>query len=104
MTVAKITSAEEFKEKIATGALLVDFYATWCGPCKALAPKLDKLAEDTKDVVFLKVDVDECEELAQSYEITAMPTIIGFKNGTVLDKVVGANEEKIKELLKKLTE
>ncbi|KAL7057856.1 hypothetical protein AAHC03_016473 [Spirometra sp. Aus1] len=104
MTVAKITSAEEFKEKIATGALLVDFYATWCGPCKLLAPKLDKLAGDTKDVVFLKVDVDECEELAQSYEITAMPTIIGFKNGTVLDKVVGANEEKIKELVKKLTE
>uniref|UniRef100_A0A0X3NKR4 Thioredoxin n=1 Tax=Schistocephalus solidus TaxID=70667 RepID=A0A0X3NKR4_SCHSO len=104
MVVLKIASSEEFKEKIATGPSIVDFYATWCGPCKMLAPKLEKLAEDTKNVVFLKVDVDECEDLAQTYEVTAMPTIIGFKDGTYVNRVVGANEDQIKELLKKLTE
>ncbi|VDN19313.1 unnamed protein product [Dibothriocephalus latus] len=103
MAVLQIKNEEEFKQKIAAGPVLVDFFATWCGPCKQLAPKLDKLAEETKIVTFLKVDVDELQDLAQTYEITAMPTILGFKDGKVLDRVVGANEELIKKLLQKLT-
>ncbi|VDN09708.1 unnamed protein product [Dibothriocephalus latus] len=100
--IEKITEME-FKQKIATGAVIVDFYATWCGPCKRLAPMLDKLAEDTKDVVFLKVDVDNHQALAESSEVTSMPTIIGYKNGAVIDRVLGANIEKVTEMVKKLT-
>jgi len=82
-------------------AVLVDFYADWCGPCKMIAPKLQAMSEEFSGVVFLKVNVDENEEVAASYDISAMPTFLILKNGVEADKLVGANEAKLRELAQK---
>jgi thioredoxin 1 len=74
----------------ATQPVLVDFYATWCGPCRMLAPVLDQLAgEFAGRIKFAKVDVDEAPELAARYQITGVPTLLLFQHGQVVDEVVG---------------
>lgn len=70
--------------------VLVDFYATWCGPCKMMAPMLDQLSEEKQDVKFAKIDVDDAERLAILYGISSIPCMILFKNGEEADRVVGA--------------
>lgn len=83
--------------------VVIDFYATWCGPCKMIAPKIDTMAVQLKDeVVFLKVDVDETDDIAAEYSIEAMPTFILIKNKNVVEKFSGANEAKLKELIDRL--
>lgn len=72
--------------------VVVDFYATWCGPCKAIAPKVVDLSKANPDVVFLKVDVDECEDVATHYSVSCMPTFMFFKNGQKIEDFSGANE------------
>lgn len=70
--------------------VLVDFYATWCGPCRMLAPVLEQLAaEFAGRITFAKVDVDAAPELAARYQITGVPTLLLFQNGRVVDEVVG---------------
>lgn len=70
--------------------VLVDFHATWCGPCRMLAPVLEQLAgEFAGRIKFVKVDVDEAPELAGRYQITGVPTLVFFQNGRVVDMVVG---------------
>ena len=75
-----INSKAEFEENINNGTVLVDFFATWCGPCKMLSPVLEEIAKET-DVLVLKIDVDEVGDLAAEYAIQAVPTLILFKNG-----------------------
>ena len=71
--------------------LVVDFFATWCGPCKKLSPTLDEVSEEFADRVnIVKVDVDESEDLAMTYGIRSVPTVLFFKNGQQVDKFVGA--------------
>ncbi|UYV67580.1 TXN [Cordylochernes scorpioides] len=77
--------------------VVVDFYATWCGPCKMIAPYLEKLSGEHKDVVFLKVDVDENEDLASEYQVQCMPTFIFIKNRDKVGVFSGASEEKLLE-------
>lgn len=81
--------------------VVVDFFATWCGPCKFISPKVEALARDRRDVVFLKVDVDEVPDVAQSCAISAMPTFQLFKRGAKLDEVVGADERRLRALIDK---
>nr|ACA60746.1 thioredoxin 1 [Penaeus vannamei] len=81
--------------------VVIDFYATWCGPCKMIAPKLEELSQSMSDVVFLKVDVDECEDIAQDNQIACMPTFLFMKNGQKLDSLSGANYDKLLELVEK---
>ena len=70
--------------------VVVDFYATWCGPCKALAPLLEQLAAGlTGRLKFAKANVDEAPELVDCFEITGVPTLLLFRNGEVLDRLVG---------------
>lgn len=70
--------------------VLVDFWATWCGPCKQLGPVLDQLAEEMKDTAAIaKVDVDSNQGLAQQFGITSIPALILFKNGQQVDKIIG---------------
>ena len=74
------------------GLMLVDFWATWCGPCRMLGPVIEELAEEYegKAVTIGKVDVDEIPELAQQYGITGVPTVVFLENGKEFDRKVGA--------------
>ncbi len=69
--------------------VLVDFWATWCGPCRMLAPVLEEVAEERQDITVCKVDVDEERELALEYGISSIPTLLVFKNGEVVKKSIG---------------
>ncbi|KAJ3070310.1 Hsp90 cochaperone [Podochytrium sp. JEL0797] len=94
-----IHDAATFSTHIRSANLtVVDFTATWCGPCKAVAPRFEALAAQFPNVTFLKVDVDEMKEIAQRYEVTAMPTFMFFQNGAKLDQVVGAEIAKVEQL------
>ena len=85
--------------------LVVDFWATWCGPCRMVGPIISELAEQYDGKITVgKCDVEECEDLAEEYGIRNIPTVLFFKNGEVVDKLVGAVakakfEEKIEALL-----
>jgi thioredoxin 1 len=96
--VSQIASADEFNKAIQSSKLVVvDFFATWCGPCKMIAPLLDRFAGEYTDAEFYKVDVDELGAVAQEQEVSAMPTIIFYKNGAVVDKIIGANPNLLKQ-------
>ncbi|KAL2713491.1 thioredoxin-2-like [Vespula squamosa] len=82
---------EEKLEKAGSTLVVIDFYATWCGPCKAIGPKIEELAKETEDVIFLKVDVEECEDIVNKYKITNMPTFVFIKAGKTLETFSGAN-------------
>ena len=69
--------------------VLVDFWATWCGPCRMLAPVLEEVAEERQDITVCKVDVDEERELALEYGISSIPTLLVFKSGEVVRKSIG---------------
>lgn len=103
---AQIINSENFDELANSGKLIVlDFWATWCGPCKRIAPIVEALAEEYKDQAIIgKCDVEEDEELSIRFGVRNIPTILFIKNGEVKDKVVGlvpkqALEEKLKTLL-----
>jgi thioredoxin 1 len=84
---------KNFDETLAAtpGLVMVDFWAEWCGPCRAIAPVLEELAEASEGrVTLMKVNVDENHGLAVRYVIRSIPTIVFFKDGAVVDRVVGA--------------
>ncbi len=70
--------------------VLVDFWATWCGPCRMIAPILEQIAEERPDIKVCKVDVDEQSELATQFHIMTIPTLMVFKNGQMTERVSGA--------------
>ncbi|NHM91436.1 MULTISPECIES: thioredoxin [Staphylococcus] len=79
-----------FNEQINSGVKLVDFWATWCGPCKMIAPVLEDLANDYDGKAdILKLDVDQNQATAAKFEVMSIPTLIVFKDGEPVDKVVG---------------
>ena len=84
-----IQNKEEFDNDIKQGLVLVDFFATWCGPCKMLSPVLEEVSEESKDLLVLKIDVDEVGELAARYGIQAIPTLMLFKNGQLISTRMG---------------
>ena len=86
----KILNSNEFDNAIASGIVLVDFYADWCGPCKMLSPVLEGVAEKMKDkVTIVKVDVDRSPDLAAKFGVMSVPTMIMFKNGRQVDAFSG---------------
>lgn len=94
----------EFTEAIATDALVViDFYAQWCGPCKAIAPYLETLATAHPAVAFYKVDVDDASEISEHEKVRAMPTFGFYRSGEQLGVVIGANKGALLEQLKALS-
>ena len=103
----EVTITSENFESLKDGEqpLVVDFWATWCGPCRMLAPVISELAEEYNGrIVVGKCDVEVCEDLALEFGIRNIPTIIFIKNGQVIDKIVGAQskaklQEKFEALL-----
>ncbi len=90
MALVHITKDNFSKEVMETEkVVLLDFWATWCGPCQMIAPILGEVAEECPDITVGKIDVDEEQELAMSFGITSIPTLIVIKNGKAVDKAIG---------------
>ena len=89
---AKIATNTSFDGLLQSEKLvIVDFWATWCGPCRMLSPLLDEVEEEMADKIeVVKVNVDDAEEVAMRYRIMSIPTLIFFKNGQMVDRSVGA--------------
>lgn len=71
------------------GKIFVDFYANWCGPCKMLAPSVEKLAEEHPEVKVVKIDVDQDQAVALAYQVQSIPTLITFENGQPVNRKMG---------------
>ncbi len=84
-----IDNEKEFLEATSKGKIVVDFYATWCGPCSMLAPVLEKIASEHENVDIIKVDVDKAPEIASKFGIRSIPTLILFEEGKAVDMRVG---------------
>lgn len=88
-------------EEIKSGRVLVDFYATWCGPCKMMAKQLEKYESEVDAVKVVKVDVDQNHEMAAAFGVRSIPTIFYMEDGEVVDRTTGAkNLEQLKEFTK----
>ena len=85
----KHADIDSFNDIINDDLVLVDFFATWCGPCKTLGPVLEDISSDRSNLVIAKVDIDECSSLAKEYGVMAVPTLILFKNGKEIAKQTG---------------
>ena len=82
--------------------VVIDFYANWCGPCKIISPKLEELSLQYADqALVLKVNVDDCEEIAMEYNVTSMPTFVFIKAREIIDIFVGGNSEKLVKNMEK---
>ncbi len=85
---------ENFEDLVKEGNHLVDFYAEWCGPCKMMGPVLETIEPNVKDKTdIIKVNIDEFDELAHSYKIMSIPTLLFFKDGEVIHEEVGFSSE-----------
>merc|ERR1712187_975551 len=102
--VINITSDAEFKEKVLSsqGPVVVDCFATWCGPCKAIAPKVADFSKQYTNVKFYQIDVDELSNTAGEIGVRAMPTFLLYKDGEKVEDVVGANPAALEAAIKKL--
>ncbi|CAB3245127.1 unnamed protein product [Arctia plantaginis] len=101
-----IKDIDDLKVKLAEAGdklVVIDFMATWCGPCKMIGPKLEEMATEMSDeIVVLKVDVDECEDIATEYNINSMPTFVFIKNSKKIEEFSGANVDKLRNTILKL--
>jgi thioredoxin len=97
-------TSQNFSEEVekAAGAVLLDFYADWCGPCKMLTPILDEIAQERSDIKIVKINVDEAQDLAQRYSVMSIPTIVLFKDGEVKGNWIGLRPKPV--LLKEVDE
>jgi len=94
--VFNVQDEEEFKAKVMGNKdpVIIDFQATWCGPCKILAPRLEAAVKGTGDKVHLAVvDIDDLSDLALDHDVQAVPTVIAVKDGQIIDRFVGLLEE-----------
>ncbi|MBR3882049.1 MAG: thioredoxin [Clostridia bacterium] len=97
-----VLNKENFEDEVLNSNKLtvVDFFATWCGPCQMLAPVLEKLSKEQNDLNIFKIDIDESVELAIKYQVEVVPTLVIFKNGNPVKTLEGFRTEK--ELLEEL--
>lgn len=95
----EIINKDNFEEKIENGVVLVDFFATWCGPCRMLTPVLEEVSEQSSAKIY-KVDIDKSDDLAHKFGIMVVPTMVIFKNGEMQEKFSGFMQKE--EILEKL--
>ena len=93
--IVHVKNYDEFKSYIESSDCFVDFFATWCGPCKMLTPVIEEMDEKGEfgDIKILKVDVDECGDIARDYRIQAVPTLMLFRGGKVVNTAMGYKNE-----------
>jgi thioredoxin len=102
--VKQVPTKAAFDEELVNAgdrAVIVDYTATWCGPCRRIAPLVEELAGKYPSIVFLKVDVDENEETAKDQQVSSMPTFLVYRNGINVDEMIGANTSKLEALVEK---
>lgn len=90
-------TVEEFNQITSSGKTIVDFWAGWCGPCRAQAPIVDDIAKTT-DIDLIKIDVDVDDTLPVDFQVSSIPTLVLFENGVVVDKLIGLSSKE--EILK----
>lgn len=102
MDIKEIKDSEQFKEEVInqSGTVLIDFYAEWCMPCKMMSPVIEELAKEYDEVKFVKINVDENEDLAIEYNVVSIPTLVVMKNGEVTKTFVGVTSKS--DILKEL--
>ena len=97
----EITSIEHFRDIVNNNAyVFMDVYAEWCGPCKKIAPKIEKLVDDYSNVKFIKLDMDKFPKFAKDLKVKYLPTFILFNEGRDIERVQKADLEKVKDMLK----
>lgn len=97
----KALTDEIFEQEIQKGVTLVDFHANWCGPCRMLAPVLEEVAKEVKGkAVIAKVDIDNAQKTAAQFQITSVPTLILFKDGKEVNRLIGLrNADAVKDFI-----
>lgn len=105
--IVKIQSTEDFKNKVINSKVpvIVDFFATWCNPCRQLTPRLESVISENKGkVVLVKVDIDEQSDLALDYEVSSVPVLVAIKNGKVQQRLVGLQDiDKLRKWIEQVT-
>ncbi|XP_014206140.1 thioredoxin [Copidosoma floridanum] len=101
--ISNVAELEETLKNAGDKLVVIDFSATWCGPCKMIKPKYEELSlkEEMQNVIFLSVDVDEAEDVAMAYQIESMPTFVFLRDNKKLEQFSGANLDKLSDTIKK---
>ncbi|CAI9775319.1 unnamed protein product [Fraxinus pennsylvanica] len=87
--------------KLTSNLMVIDFTASWCGPCRYMEPAMNEFAAKYTDVEFIKIDIDELEDVAQEFAVHVLPTFLLIKKGKEVDKLVGANKEELRKKIEK---
>ena len=99
-----VTTDQSLEQDTATGVALIDFWATWCGPCRMQSPVVEALSEEMPEVNFFKLDVDQNPATAQQFRIMSIPTLMIKKDGQVVDQIVGYHpKEQLQQILQQYT-
>lgn len=84
--------------------VVVDFFATWCGPCRALSPYIDELSTNHHNILFVKANIEEIPLIANELDVKSLPCVVIFKNGKEINRVVGFNKPKLQAIIENLSE
>ena len=84
-------TSDQFQKEVLDhqGVVLVDFWATWCGPCQMLSPIIEEIEKEVSQVKVVKIDVDSCSDIASTYNVNSIPTVIIFNHGQVVNTIIG---------------